>query len=189
MLVAVDIGMLQDDVVANEFVMFLTALKAIDFEVIVAPEVRGKTVYGKSSFDVWKSLCDDIVPFAQQRSKEEFRMYLGRRINAQLTLAAREDASVLVKTVDEVVCFGMPGFLEVLGEARQAGAHTSVLLDIIADSDDVEQTSKLLAYEHAVNDVVTSREPLHTMLVAEGIPGGKIISQDAYWQTLSTRNE
>lgn len=186
-LVAIDINTLCDSDVIDAFTNFLAVLKKANFEVIVAPEVRGKMAYAEAAFDTWLSLCDDIVPFSQQRSKEEFRMYLGRRINAQLTLEAREYASVIVKTVDEVICLGIPGFLEVLGEARQAGAHTAVMLDMGFAVNGADEISKLLAYEHAVSDIVTSQSALHTMLVAEGIPSGKVITYDTFWQGLTRR--
>jgi len=132
----------------------------------------------------WADKIVDVFPLLQRGNHEEFRMYLGRRISARLSMSAKADVSTFARLADTVVCVGGAGSLEMLGEIRGFGPRTAVWLEPCFEGAlEGESFAKMLAYEHAIDFVVCDDPIMSSRLSAQGVPPGKITSSDDFFQS------
>lgn len=124
----------------------------------------------------WSERVTDLFPLQQRGNQEEFRMYLGRRISARLPLSSKLEASTFGRLCDFVVSVGTAGTLETLGDLRGYGVQTAVWLEPVFEGGSSEESfAKMLAYEHAINHVITDTDELANRLSAQGVPPGKVV--------------
>ena len=129
----------------------------------------------------WQAEITDVFPLQQRGNQEEFRMYLGRRISANLPMSSEADVSTIGRMADTFVCIGGRGSLEVLGEIRGFGVKTAVWLEPEFENGiEGESFAKMLAYEHAIDFLVSDNTAVRRRLSAQGVPPGKIIDSSQF---------
>ena len=125
----------------------------------------------------WTKFITDVFPLRQRANQEEFKMYLGRRISARLALSSKADISTIARLSDVVINVGAAGSLEVLGEIKAFGPKTLVWLEPEFEGfEKGESLAKMLAYEHAIDFLMTNDLSVQSRLSAQGVPPGKIFT-------------
>lgn len=128
----------------------------------------------------------DIVPLVANRFKSDMRMYLGRQFRNRLTPDSREDGSLIVRTCNWLVAIGAGGSVELMGEARAYGARTSVILHADQNSPlSDDDFTRVLAYEHVINDIACDDAGIKSLLSASGVPPQKIISTQSLYDAIA----
>lgn len=143
------------------------------FETAIGPKIDGCVMV----LPDWCDTVSDIVPLRKVENLVDTRTYMGREFRNLLTPEAREDGSLVARTCDWLVAVGACGSVELMGEARAHGLRTSVILDVNENtrlSDD--DFTRILAYEHAINEIACDDAVTKSFLSASGVPPGKIIS-------------
>lgn len=161
----------------------LRRIKAAGGETLVVLEFEpGQSFIGADM--AWQSMATDIVPLQLSGGDVEYRMYLGRRIPLKLGLLAKENVTILARSCDVLLSCGASAGLEALGQAKPHGAKGYVWLDPAFSSTDTQEMAhqaKLLAFEHAVERVVTDQDEYVYGLSAEGFPPSKFETGLAFW--------
>lgn len=187
-MVFVGAEMLNSPVAAAKFADLLKGLKSSNYETMVILETE--PYQDMAALDLcWWSEADDIVPILLSGGTIEYRIYLGRRVSTKLDLLSREDMTVLARSCDILVSCGAAAGLEAFGQAKPQGAKGYVWLDPVfmgKDQDEMAQQAKLLAFEHAVERVITNDEAYVHGLSAEGFPPSKFETSEAFWKKLCT---
>lgn len=124
----------------------------------------------------------DIIPVSLNQSQFERRQYLGKTIENKLGSREREDIAVLTRTSDIILCFGVGAGLEALGQAKTPFSRTVVWLVGIPVDDSTR--SKLLAYEHAIGQIVCDDDQVRLLLAAGGFPPAKFVTPREFWKQL-----
>lgn len=136
----------------------------------------------------WGEQVTDLFPLQQRGNHEEFRMYLGRRISARLPISSKADVSTIGRMADTIVSIGGAGTTEMLGEIRGFGVKTAVWLE--SDFEEAlkgESFAKMLAYEHAIDFMISDDAEVVQRLSAQGVPPGKICSTEVFCASSSIR--
>ncbi len=136
----------------------------------------------------WGEQVTDLFPLQQRGNHEEFRMYLGRRISARLPISSKADVSTIGRMADTIVSIGGAGTTEMLGEIRGFGVKTAVWLE--SDFEEAlkgESFAKMLAYEHAIDFMISDDPEVVQRLSAQGVPPGKICSTDVFCASSTIR--
>lgn len=182
-LIAVDHKVLAKDNGCGRFVSLLRRLKNQGVEIALVLEIGEGFDLEKLCPGSWLSFVGDVIPLHYGHAQSGFRIYLGRRITTQLPVYDKQTAAIIARSVDAVLTIGAAACQEVLGEARQHGVKGYVLLerDFVGD---VGMTSpflsKILAYEHAEERIVTNDRELVDVLSAEGVPPSKFVGYDDF---------
>lgn len=165
------------------FTDILRRIRAAGGETLVVLEFEpGQSFSGADM--AWRSLASDVVPLQLSGGDVEYRMYLGRRIPLKLGLLAKENVTVLARSCDVLLSCGAAAGLEALGQAKLHGAKGYVWLDPAFSSTDTQEMAhqaKLLAFEHAVANVITDQDEYVYGLSAEGFPPSKFETALAFW--------
>lgn len=128
--------------------------------------------------DVSSDSFKDFVPLDVVANDTECRNFMGREFRNILSPDAREDGSLVVRTCNWLIALGSCGLVEIMGEARAHGVRTSVVLHGSHLSDD--DLTRILAYEHAIAEIVCDDREIKALLAGCGVPPGKIISFDTF---------
>ncbi|MFC3051704.1 glycosyltransferase family A protein [Kordiimonas pumila] len=133
------------------------------------PDAKGKLPLPAA----WQEIITDIITFPVSPTVGDNYTYLGATIERKLLLVDQIKAvSVLLRSTDTLYIVGDAACLEVAGELRQYGTKIIVVCPKTESS-----TSRYLAYEHAIGQLITLGSELYIDLVAAGFPAGKIISE------------
>lgn len=189
-MVFVGADMLNAAKAVEKFSVLLEGLKSAGYETMVILEAEPEQ--DMQAVDLsWWSAADDVVPMLLSGGMIEYRIYLGRRVSTKLDMLSREDMTVLARSCDILIACGAAAGLEAFGQAKPQGAKGYVWLDPVfmgADQDEMAHQAKLLAFEHAVEHVVTDDEAYVYALSAEGFPPSKFESREAFWNRLTVNS-
>lgn len=177
MVVALDQNMVTDVAAQARITPLFDAAHTQGIELGLVQEYQAHLDVGWLDEAAWADHIKDLFPLLQRGNQEEFRMYLGRRISARLPMSSKADVSTFARLADSILCIGAAGTLETLGEIRGFGVKTAVWLDdVFEGSVEGESVAKMLAYEHAIDHVVTDNRLLAARLSAQGVPPGKLLT-------------
>ncbi|MBO6505220.1 MAG: glycosyltransferase family 2 protein [Kordiimonadaceae bacterium] len=155
----------------------IRTVKDLGAEVCIVQEYAHKLDLGWLQISDWASDVSDIFPLLQRANQEEFKMYLGRRVSARLPMSSKADISTIGRMSDVVLSIGAAGSLEVLGEIKGFGPKIVVWLEPEFEGfEKGESLAKMLAYEHAIDVLVSDDLDFQSRLSAQGVPPGKISS-------------
>jgi glycosyltransferase involved in cell wall biosynthesis len=134
----------------------------------------------------WEEFADDFVPVILTQENEENSVYLGHKFESKLTLTQKEDFIVLCRATDMLIAVGPAIGMEVLGAAKPDGACSVVFLGdkFLTDQNMASLHAKLLAYEHAIAEVICEDLDLNSLLAAKGFPPAKFQSTQSFLNQL-----
>lgn len=155
-------------------------LRELGAEISVVQEFAQNFDVDWQSKASWGEHIADLFPLRQRINQEEFKMYLGRRISARLPMSSKADISTIGRASDVVISIGAAGSLEVLGEIKGFGPKTIVWLEPEFEGfEKGESLAKMLAYEHAIDLLISDDAHFQSRLSAQGVPPGKIFNTEA----------
>ena len=154
---------LQDLKQANAFVQCILDYHAQDTEKPALPKD-------------WLPYIDDFTPLELLSCRNNFRLYLNRRFEADFFDGGDVDAIVIARGAEAIISFGTTALLEVLGDLKKDGTsgHVVTVGHILPDQQAFED-AKILAYEHSITSVLADSETKYR-LSAFGVPPSKIVS-------------
>ncbi|GHF18507.1 hypothetical protein GCM10017044_11290 [Kordiimonas sediminis] len=125
----------------------------------------------------------DILPFPTDKAEGEYLLYLGSRIENKFPLHEKESASIAARYSDILIILGPGEHLGQLGEARHYGVKGVLFLDgsYLDQAKVTASLPKILAYEHAIDTIVCHDRGFISHLTAEGVPPGKIMSRQQFF--------
>lgn len=180
-IIAVDTVLMNNEASQDVLARLVNAASDAGAEIALVQEYVSSFDDGWQSSVSWAERVTDVFPLQQRGNHEEFRMYLGRRISARLPMSSKADVSTIGRMADTVVSVGGAGSLEVLGEIRGFGVKTAVWLEPVFESGvEGESFAKMLAYEHAIDFLVSDDVAFGRRLSAQGVPPGKIIDSKQF---------
>lgn len=124
----------------------------------------------------------DVIPITLNSARFECRQYLGETFDVHLGMRECQDIAVLCRTSDIILCFGVGAGIEALGQAKTPFSESIIWLDNIP-VDEISR-AKLLAYEHAIGQVVCDDKEIRDMMAAGGFPPAKFIMKKEFWKKM-----
>ncbi len=181
LVIAVGTSLLTDTIAQQSLGRLVASASDAGMEIAIVQEFVDSLDFEWLRSAAWAEQVTDLFPLRLRGNHEEFRMYLGRRISARLPMSSKADISTIGRMADTVISIGGAGSLEVLGEIRGFGVKTAVWLEpAFEGSVEGESFAKMLAYEHAIDFVVSDDESFASRLSSQGVPPGKIISSEMF---------
>ncbi|WP_020401486.1 glycosyltransferase family A protein [Kordiimonas gwangyangensis] len=127
--------------------------------------------------------ADMVAPLIFEHGEGSSRFYLGRSVNSGMTPYRQVELETLAIHFDMLVADYSSTALEGFGVVRHRGAKAYLMLPgVVASGMTVTDYGRILAYEHAVDAVLTDDVAgLRAGLGAQGMPSEKIISDDGFF--------
>ncbi|UTW56265.1 glycosyltransferase family A protein [Kordiimonas sp. SCSIO 12610] len=121
----------------------------------------------------------DIYTHRITNVAEEYRAYLERKIKLYFQHGDIYESSLVMRNAGAVIMLGDTAFLEVHGEARKNGAVGYLWLEPEFFENDealLYALHKALAFEHALQAIISDDHDIKARLSAYGVPSDKIIT-------------
>ncbi len=178
--IVIESGVANSELSQERLTLLLTKLHELGAEVSIVQEFAQSFDTRWQNTSAWAEHVSDVFPLLQRSNQEEFKMYLGRRISARLPTSSKADVSTIARLSDVLVNIGAAGSLEVLGEIKGLGPKTIVWLEPeFEGAEEGESLAKMLAYEHAIDLLISDDPNFQSRLSAQGVPPGKIFDTSA----------
>lgn len=177
--VIVEDSVANSDVSQNRLAALIGTVSNLGAEVCLVQEFAHDFDLSWVNCADWATQVADVFPLLQRANQEEFKMYLGRRISARLPMSSKADISTIGRMSDVVINIGAAGSLEVLGEIKGFGPKTVVWLEPEFEGfEKGESLAKMLAYEHAIDVLISDDMDFQSRLSAQGVPPGKMFKTE-----------
>ncbi|WP_417451978.1 sulfotransferase [Kordiimonas sp.] len=163
----------------------LSQMRAKGYKILLIAE-RQQGVAPSPHMAELMSCVDMVVPVVLEHAAGTGRFYLGRSVPSVMTPLRQLEIETLAVHFDLLIAdFGSTG-VEAFGAVRHRRAKTHLLLpsSLIA-SRVMEDYGRLLAYEHAIDTVVTDNVgQVSAVLAAQGLPTEKVADEDHFFSAL-----
>ncbi|WP_420428905.1 glycosyltransferase [Kordiimonas sp.] len=132
-------------------------------------------------------IADMIVPLILEPSAGMSRYYLGRRVKSVMTGMRQLELETLAIHFDHIEASHTAMSLEAFGASKHRGAKTHLMMpSAYAHDAGAEDFGRVLAYEHAIDQVVTDDPSvLAPVLSAQGIPREKVVAEADFFSALA----
>jgi len=130
--------------------------------------------------------ADMVMPVVFEHADGAGRLYLGRSVNSVMTSFRQLEIETIAIHFDMLVANHNSICLEAFGAVRHQRAKAYLTMSrATIDQMDVADFGRILAYEHAIDNVLTDDvAPVRAVLGAQGMPSEKIIEADSFFAEL-----
>jgi glycosyltransferase involved in cell wall biosynthesis len=130
--------------------------------------------------------ADTVVPVVFEHADGAGRFYLGRSVEAVMTSYRQLEIETIAFHFDMLVASHNSICLEAFGAVRHQRAKAYLTMSrATVDRMDVADFGRILAYEHAIDYVLTDDvAPVRAVLGSQGMPSEKIIEADSFFDAL-----
>ncbi|WP_417459284.1 glycosyltransferase [Kordiimonas sp.] len=175
-----------DEVADHALAQRMQAVRAKGYRVLLILEREDGVSYNDEAA-LALEVADMVVPLVLEPSAGMSRYYLGRRVKSVMTGIRQLELETLAIHFDHIEASYMAMSLEAFGASKHRGAKTHLLMPgSLARGAGVEDYGRVLAYEHAIDQVVTDDPAvLAGILSAQGIPREKVVAEDEFFRALS----